>query len=199
MARNGVDGIYLDHLVQRQTTPFDLVYADIGEIGTATPLRVSNGPKYFTVSGSSDAELNGTFIPQGSLLNMGSIEEDANFQIGELQVTLSGVNGAAIALLLGNPYLDRTVKVWRGLLDVNYEIVDEPVLIFQGNISGANIEDNPADGTSTVSVVVSSQWVDFERKNGKKSNDAEQQIRFPGDQGLEFAAESIRNIAWGRD
>ena len=198
MARNGVDGSYLDHLIQRKTMPFDLVYADIGEIETSEPLRISNAGRYINIQSETDAELNGEFIPQSSLLSISPIEEDANFQIGEVNVTLSGVTGAAIALLLRNPYLDRTVKIWRGLFDDEFNVVDVPVLIFDGNISGAVISDDPAEGTSTVQVTVSSQWVDFERRNGNKTNDSEQQSRFPGDRGLEFAAESIRNILWGR-
>ena len=200
MARPNISASYLDHLVQRETMPFDLVYADIGEIETSTPLRISNAGRYIDISGSGDPDLDdGQFIPQSSLLNISSIEEDANFQIGEVNVTLSGVNGAAISLLLGNPYLDRTVKIWRGLFDSEYNVVGTPVLIFDGHISGANITDDPEDGRSTVQVSVSSQWVDFERRNGNKTNDAEQQSRFPGDKGLAFAAESIRNIRWGRD
>ena len=198
MARNGVDGSYLDHLIQRKTMPFDLVYADIGEIETSEPMRISNAGRYINIQSETDAELNGEFIPQSSLLSISPISEDANFQIGEVNVTLSGVTGAAISLLLGNPYLDRKVKIWRGLFDEDFNVVDVPVLIFDGNISSANISDDPAEGTSTVQVVVSSQWVDFERRNGNKTNDSEQQSRFPGDKGLEFAAESIRNILWGR-
>ena len=204
MARNGVIGDYLDHLVQRETRPFDIVYAEIGpETSGVTddPIRISNAGRFVTINSSDpgiDPNLNGTYIPQSDLLSIAAIEEDANFQIGEVRISLSGVTGAAISLLLGSPYLDRSVKVWRGLFDSEFNVVGDPVLIFDGKISAANIEDDPAEGKSTVDITVSSQWVDFERRNGNKTNDSEQQFRFPGDKGLEFAAETIRNIEWGR-
>ena len=199
MARNGITENYLNNLVQRETRPFDLVYADIGEVGTSNPLRITNAARFIEISGESDSDLNGTFIPQSSLLGISPIDEDANFQIGEVTVTLSGVTSAAIALMLGNPYLDRSVKIWRGLLDASGSVIDAPVLMFDGRISAATIEDDPAEGKSLVNVTVSSQWVDFDRRNGNKTNDAEQQFRFPGDLGLEFAAKSIKNIEWGRE
>ena len=201
MARKGADRLtnadYYNHLVQRKSMPFDLVYAEIGS-ETDEPLRLTNAGRFVDLTGNSDEALSGNFIPQSNYLSITPIEEDANFQIGEVSVTLSGVNSAAIALLLSNPYLDRTVKIWRGLFDTEFNVVGEPVLIFDGRISGASVADDPVEGKSTVNVTVSSQWVDFERRNGTKTNDAEQQFRYPGDKGMEFAAAAIRNIAWGR-
>ena len=206
MARKGVEGVYLDNLIQRDTMPFDIIYAEVGEennLGeTIVPVRISNAGRFITINSTDtaniDPRLNGTYIPQSDLLSVAPIEEDANFQIGEVRITLSGVNGAQIAQLLGSPYLDRAVKIWRGLFTPEFSIAGDPVLIFDGRISGASIEDNPADGKSTVSITVSSQWVDFERRNGNKTNDTEQQFRFPGDRGLQYAAETLRNIEWGR-
>ena len=206
MARKGVDTDYLNHLVQRNTMPFDIVYAELGPETNGIPdepVRVSNAGRYITISPSDpsavDANLPGTYIPQGGLISIASIEEDANFQIGEVGIALSGVTGVAISMLLNNPYLDRSVKIWRGLFDSEYNVVADPVLIFDGKISAAAIEDDPEAGKSVVNITVSSQWVDFERRNGNKTNDAEQQFRFPGDKGLEFAADTTRNIEWGRD
>ena len=208
MARKGVGGDFLSHLIQRDTKPFDIVYAEIGiqDAAIDPPLRITNAGKFIVlnygdsviVNNNLDANIDGTYIPQGALLNISNIEEDADFNIGEVTLTLSGVNGAAITQLLGSPYLDRRVKVWRGFLDGDGGVIDFPVLIFDGNIRGASITDDPAEGKSVVNVNVSSQWSDFERRNGNKTNDAEQQSRFPGDRGLEFAADTIRNIEWGR-
>ena len=206
MARKGVDGDYLNHLVQRQTSPFDLVYAELGSETMGVPdrpVRISNAGRFINIEPSDpssvDVNLPGIYMPQGGLISISTIDEDANFQIGEVNITLSGVESMSISDLLNNPYLDRSVKIWRGLFDAEFNVVGDPVLIFDGKISGASIEDDPAAGKSVVSVAVSSQWVDFERRNGNKTNDAEQQFRFPGDKGLEFSADTIRNISWGRD
>lgn len=201
MARPGTDVGTPFHgaLIQRDTRPIDLVYAEVGDHTNPLvgPLRISNAGTFVRITGAASRDLDGTYIPQGGLISVDPIQEDSVLTVNELNVTLSGVTGNAINALLNFPYLNRVVKIWRGLLDEDNNLIGEPVLIFDGRIASASISDDPAEGTSTVSVGVSSQWSDFERRSGSKTNDNEQQALFSGDRGFQFAAESISNIRWG--
>jgi hypothetical protein len=51
-----------------------------------------------------------------------------------------------------------------------------------------------------VRVRATSLFADFERRTGRHTNDAEQQIHYPGDKGFEFVSElRDKQINWGRD
>ena len=54
------------------------------------------------------------------------------------------------------------------------------------------------DTTATVTMTVASQFADFERANGRKTNPASQQIHFSDDQGMNFSAQIVKDLKWGR-
>jgi hypothetical protein len=60
------------------------------------------------------------------------------------------------------------------------------------------IQENPDEGTCTLAIEAASHWVDFERRSGRHTNHAEQQVWFAGDKGFEFASEVMKDIPWGR-
>ena len=52
--------------------------------------------------------------------------------------------------------------------------------------------------TSNVSLSVASHWSDFKKKSGRRTNHNGQQLHFAGDKGFEFAANTVKDIKWGR-
>jgi hypothetical protein len=60
------------------------------------------------------------------------------------------------------------------------------------------INENPDEGSCTIAISATSHWVDFERRPGRHTNHAEQQVWFPGDLGFEFSSEIVKEIRWGR-
>jgi hypothetical protein len=69
--------------------------------------------------------------------------------------------------------------------------------MWDGEIVGYRISENTK--TSTISIVSSSVFYDFERVTGRRTNDKSQQTIFPGDRGMEFSTSAIGDIKWGRD
>jgi hypothetical protein len=197
MAYRGItDGsTYWNELLSGNVTTFQLVYAELGN-PASDPLRITNAYKNIIMTGGGD--LAGDYNAAGGLLTISPFEETLQLTVNELEIGLDGVTGVAIADLLNYRYLDRTVKVWQGLLDANELPIADPILLMDGRISGANITDDPEKGTSRVSVSVSSQWSDFERKGGSRTNDRDQQRFFPGDKGFEYAAASKFHMKWGK-
>lgn len=136
------------------------------------------------------------FIPAGHLLAIGATQETQELRIGSLQISLSAVDKAYVSIFLNTDYLNRRVRIWKAVLDASGAIVGDAILTFDGQITGYNISENP--DSSTISVSCSSHWADFERKAGRFTNNNSQQYFFPNDTGFRFAAESIKDIKWGR-
>ena len=45
---------------------------------------------------------------------------------------------------------------------------------------------------------MASHWADFEKKAGRFSNNNSQQYFFSGDVGFEYAANTVKDLKWGR-
>lgn len=187
---------YWNKLLADEFTAFHLVYAELGNPAD-DPIRLTDAYKNITMTGQG--AIAGTYNTAGGLLNVATFEESLALSVDNMKVSLDGVPGAAISDLLNYQYLDRTVKVWIGLMDDNEVPVNDAILILDGRVSGADIEDSPDKGAAIVAVDVASQWSDFERKGGSRTNDRDHQRTFPGDFGFEFAASSKKQIKWGRD
>ena len=52
--------------------------------------------------------------------------------------------------------------------------------------------------TSAVGLSIVSNWADFEKKNGRKTNNTSQQRFFTGAVGMDFASQTVQDITWGR-
>jgi len=138
------------------------------------------------------------YIAEGHLLEFSDIDELTELQVSEVTLSLSGVDQQFVSAFLSHRYIDRTVKIYKALLDSSDALISDPILIFDGRMDKPRIRDNPDDGKSIVAVSATNHWVDFERKGGRRTNHEEQQLHFPGDMGFEFASEIITDIKWGR-
>lgn len=74
----------------------------------------------------------------------------------------------------------------------------DPANIFSGRIDSFKVSENPRSGTSTLEWKASSHFADFDRVNGRFTNNESQQIHFPGDRFFEFAYRDPTQITWGR-
>ena len=83
------------------------------------------------------------------------------------------------------------------LSTVDDSLIANPLLIFDGRMDAPIISEDPNSGTCTVAVNATNAWVDFERKPGRKTSHAEQQLAFSGDLGMEFASEVVKELLWG--
>jgi hypothetical protein len=76
-------------------------------------------------------------------------------------------------------------------------IIVDPITLLDGRVDAPVIAENPADGTCTIALTAGSHWIDFERKAGRHTSDAEQQLWFPGDTGMRLISEINRDLKWG--
>ncbi len=187
MADRGATAAVIAELGKSKNQPFHLVDVDFDVT-----------PQYITDAWANIVWNGQTYTALGHFLGFSDIEESSELQVASLTIQLSGVDQSEIAAVLGENYIDRPIRIYKGFLDENNAVIADPVLIFEGRMDSPVIEENPDDGTCTVSVTATNAWVDFERLSGRHTNHEEQQIFFPGDMGFEFASEVTGEITWGR-
>lgn len=133
-----------------------------------------------------------------NLMSIGDIQQNLTFNVGTVSIALSGVDQLYISRFLGEAATNRLVNVYQILLDENYELIPDPELIFSGSIDSVAMSDDSFSGTSTITVNVASLIANYEKKSGRRANHNDQQIHFPGDNGLEFAGQKLDDLEWGR-
>lgn len=136
------------------------------------------------------------WIGLGQLGGISAISEGEILEMKGLNLTLTGVEPEYIAIALGSEYQGREATIWLAPLDHNYQILNDPVIIFKGRMDTMSVS---IGKKATVQVAVESKLVDWERPRVLRYNDADQQSLYPGDKGFEFIAEmSEKDIIWGR-
>lgn len=137
-----------------------------------------------------------TYTSSDHLVSIGAPKESRDLRVNSVTMTLSGVDQTYISMFLTNDYVNRQVKFSRGLISETGQLIGNAILVFDGRMTRFEIRESSR--TSEISVEVASHWADFEKKSGRLTNTNSQQRFFPGDKGFVFAANTIRDIRWGR-
>tara|TARA_E500000331_G_C17170580_1_gene675874 strand:+ start:593 stop:1174 length:582 start_codon:yes stop_codon:yes gene_type:complete len=175
-----------------------LFAADLVELHLSTPLyfTTTNIDIDFDSATAPDAGAN-TYLAQGQFLFFGNVVESSDLRVGQIDMTFTAVDTTTIALLINNSYMNKRVVVYRAILQEDYSFTaDDVFTVFDGFIMGYSIQET--NDTATVTMTVASQFADFERANGRKTNPASQQIHFPNDDGMNFSAQIVKDLKWGR-
>jgi hypothetical protein len=98
--------------------------------------------------------------------------------------------------VLNENVVNDSVIIYRGLLADNNSLIADPFLLYQGNIENFEIQEDEKD--SIVDLAIVSHWADFDKKNGRKTNNTSQQRFFSTDVGMDFASQTVQDIKWGR-
>lgn len=104
---------------------------------------------------------------------------------------------------LVDDYQSRPVRVYRAFLDHAYQVIGDPLLIFEGEMTKPVINIDP-DGATTVAVTCSNQWKNFESKNGRRTNFKEQKSWADTnlslvDRAFEYTYQNTKQIRWGAE
>lgn len=160
-------------------------------------MYVDSGTLYFTDAYMDLTWNSNTYSSAGNFLSISDITESINDEIPSISLVLSGVPAANVAIALSQDVIDRQVIIRRAYLDASYLVITDPLELFNGNISSyPTIRDNR--GSSSISFDVSSHWADFERVAGRRTNNEDHQVDYPGDTFFLFASEIIKDAPWGR-
>ena len=162
-------------------------------IGFATPINITDCsfPLTSSVSGSSV-----TYLASDFIMGISDHSEQTDISKATLKLTLSGADQTFISVVLNENVINDSVTIFRGLLADDNTLIADPFLLYKGNIESFEIQEGEKDSTVGLSIV--SHWADFEKKNGRKTNNVSQQRFFSTDVGMDFSSQTVQDIKWGR-
>ena len=161
--------------------------------GFGTPVNITDCSFSLTssVSGSSV-----TYNASDFILGITNHTEETDITKSSVGISLSGADQAFISIVLGENVINDSVDIFRGFLDDSNALIADPFLLYRGKIDSFDISETDKDSQVNLSIV--SNWADFEKKNGRKTNNTSQQRFFSGDVGMDFASQTVQDIKWGR-
>lgn len=130
------------------------------------------------------------------LLEVGNPRESRDLRVNQMNVQFSGVGLGIQGAFLQNDWMNKVATIYKAALASDGSIAGSPLLVFNGQIS--NWQFSESNNKSTVTVAISSHWSDFQKKQGRLTNNNSQQFYFSGDLGFEYAAHTVRDIKWGK-
>ena len=163
-------------------------------IGFATPVNITDCsfPLTSSVSGSSVTYSSSDFI-----MGISNHSEQTDLSKATLSLVLSGADQTFISLVLNENITNDEVFIFRGFLNDSNTLIADPFLLYKGNIESFGISESK--NASSVELSVVSHWADFEKKNGRKTNNTSQQRFFSTDVGMNFSSQTLLDIKWGRE
>jgi len=175
-----------------------MVVSDLIEIHLSTAVYFTNGSIDLDYDSPTapDAGAN-TYLAQGQFLGFGDVSETRDIRVSNMAINFTAVDYTTLAYVLNNEYIDRRVVLYRAVLNDDYELDSTKVFqYFDGRINDFTISESPK--SATLSLKISSQFADYERINGRRTNSTSQNRFFSTDRGMDFAPQIQTDIKWGR-
>lgn len=133
----------------------------------------------------------------GQVLAISPTEESADLSALGMTFTLGGLDTSVISAVLNENYKLRPCALYVGALDADNQPVSDLFQTFSGFIDTISIEE---DGdTATIVINAENKLIDLNRPRLRKLTDAEQKLRYPGDDSLaQVALLADRQLDWGK-
>ena len=148
-----------------------------------------------------------TFTSTARLVSISPVAESQDINNPTITIALSGASTSDIAVMETEDYTNVRVIIRRGFFNstgetTDSDIVGKPFTIFDGKVSSWSFADNPYTGESQINWEVTSHWADWERTNGRKSNNESAQTNnnneFSSDESFSYIYDQIGDRQWGK-
>jgi hypothetical protein len=174
--------------------------------GANDTLYLSDGAFDVTFDSATAPEAGvNTYTAQGNFLGFSGMSEDMDVKVGKFSIQLSAVNNTLVNKFINTEVEGRRVVIYKAFFGFGPAGVDPlalvaaPIMMFDGNIYSVAITENK--NTCSIAVDCSSLFADFERRNGRESNNWSNWL-FQGQQYDKAFAKSgwvgQTEIKWGR-
>ena len=165
------DEYYRDHTISVDCVELHLKTA----AGANDTLYLNNGgiDISFDSATAPEAGVN-SYVAQGNFLGFGGMSEDMEVKVGKFTITLSGIGNDYISKFINSEVEGKRVCIYKAFAGFGVSgtsplaLVAAPILMYDGTIYNFSIQETAS--TCQISVDCSSLFADFERSNGRKSN-----------------------------
>lgn len=152
-------------------------------------------------SAATPITVNGiTFTGLGDLLNISDIQRDIKTTGADMTLTLTGIDGNNVGMVLSSGIKGSLVEVWRGFFDENNQIIQTPTQQFfkryQGIVNNVSISEDFSieyrTRVATCSVSCASIRLVLENRiAGVKTNEVSWKALYPGDASMSRVSQIV--------
>lgn len=158
---------------------------------TGDPLRACTGTRTYQFDGED-------WLGIGEIAGISDIAEAADVAARPVTITLSGVDAFIVEPVLSRVnYKGRSARIYRGWLNPDETLVDDPDIIWSGrmDVGSATLDQGIAIAQMTCEPLAAR----LIRVNMSRYSDEDHQLRHPGDKFFEYLPqmESKDDVTWG--
>lgn len=159
----------------------------------------STGTNRYTDAGRDLVWGGNSYESNGNFLTVDKISESLTPTIQTIQIQLSGVPQANIAELLTAQHVDRRLVVRRAFLDPVWDVLPDPVIMFDGRLNGWSLREDVEGGTASIAWTANNHWGgDWSRVAGRRANHKDQQTYFATDMFYDrMGVQNGQTLKWG--
>ena len=170
--------------------------------GGQTIVRVTNHSTPFSITESDGNTY--SYSAVGTLLGVTQLTNELKSSQADVTISLSGIPQQYMADIVANPIKAAPVEIRRAFFDVNgnfLNITGNPVLEFVGVVSNFSVDEKWTDYssqsvTSTINLTCASTLAVLSKQEaGRRTNQADQNYWFPGDNAMNRVA-SLTDAVW---
>lgn len=170
--------------------------------GSQVVVRVSNHSTPFSITESDGQSY--SYPAVGTLLGVTQIANELKSSQADVTISLSGIPGQYMSDIVSNPIKAAPVEIRKVFFDTSgnfLNIVGNPVLEFVGVVSNFSIDEkwtnySSQTVTSTINLTCASTLAVLSKQEaGRRTNQADQNYWFPGDNAMNRVA-SLTDAVW---
>lgn len=183
--------------MSRGLSATNITRIDNKNISTAVLAKLEFDEAAYVWSGTHEITYDGnTYVGVGNLGGIGQAREGEELAAHSLTLTLSGVMERYISYALDSGKYGDKVTIYEGYYkEFDGTLYDAPWIVWSGFYEYATAE---VGAQNVVTIICQHDLADIEEKDGGRYSDEDQQNRFSGDVGLEFAAYMAdTKLLWG--
>lgn len=165
-------------------------------------IGISDGSTDRFTDNPFDITFNGeTYLSNNKIIQISETQEKAEINISNINIVISAIDTANITRYANSTQINQTVTIRRAFMStvdnqlIGDSALDESVILFEGRIAGYQLANNQS--SAEILMEVTSQFANFRKRNGRRTNTDNWSRFAPQDNFMEFAHESVRDIKWG--
>lgn len=134
------------------------------------------------------------YLGNGILLDIDGAKETDELSVNNTSITFSASEQSIVAIMLQNNQIERPVKIYRGYLDNDGQLIGK-ILLTWGTTTSFSISDELND--TKIQIDIAGPFSDWEKSAGRNTTNGSMQKYFPDDKSMEFASQVKPELKWG--